>query len=106
MKNKNVLLPTIKIICGLLFLIELGILSLINYFYFMQYLGCTMTPNPALKILCEAGAFMVFLLICLDIFLCYKALSSQRSKRWYAPLLVIVLGSQIMILFSISHANI
>ena len=106
MKSKNVLLPAIKIMCGLLCFIELGILSLINYFYSMQYIGCTMTPNPALKTLCEAGAFIVFLLICLDIFLCYKAFSSQRSKTWYAPLLVLFLGSQIIILYSISHFNI
>ena len=102
MKNKNSLLSVIKIICGLLCFGEFSLLILITYAYSMQWLGCTMTPNPVLKILCEAGGFMVFFLLCLDIFLCYKAFLSPQNKMWYTPSLVIILAVQIMILWSSS----
>lgn len=106
MKNKNLLQFGIKVVCGIAYCFEFVILGYINYFYLKQYMGCTMTPIPILSNICQSGAFVLFILTCLDVFLCYIALFSRQSKIWYAPLLVMFLGSQIILILNISAANI
>lgn len=106
MKNKNLLQLGIKVICGVAYCLEFVVLGYMNYFYLQKYMGCTMTPIPFLADICQSGAAVLFLLTCLDVFLCYIVLFSGKSKIWYAPLLVMFLGSQIMLILSISAANI
>ena len=106
MKNKNSLQLGIKIICAIAYCLEFVVLVYLNYFYLQKYMGCTMTPIPFLADICQSGASVLFLLTCLDVFLCYKTLFSEKSKIWYAPLLVFFLGSQIILILSISAANI
>lgn len=106
MNNKNALQLGIKVICGIIYCFEFVVLGYINYFYLKQYMGCSMTPIYFLANICQSGAFILFLLTCFDVFLCYIALFSEKSKIWYAPLLAIFLGSQIMLVISISTANI
>jgi uncharacterized BrkB/YihY/UPF0761 family membrane protein len=106
MINKNLLQPILRVICGILCFLELIVLGYINYFYAENYIGCTMTPISFLASICESGAFIIFILFCLDVFWCYKTLFSEKNKIWHAPLLVVFLASQIILILNISTANI